>query len=77
MATVNFSVPKEVKVAFNKAFSGENKSAMIARLMHEAVQERERQQRRTLVIDALLKLRSKAPTISTAALRAARLKDRP
>ena len=28
MATVNFSVPDEVKEAFNQAFEGENKSAM-------------------------------------------------
>ena len=30
MATVNFSVPDEVKVAFDKAFSGQNKSAVVA-----------------------------------------------
>jgi hypothetical protein len=28
MATVNFSVPDEVKESFNQAFEGENKSAM-------------------------------------------------
>ena len=30
MATVNFSVPADVKNAFNKAFEGENKSAVLA-----------------------------------------------
>ncbi len=33
MATVNFSVPTQVKESFNRAFEGENKSAIIARLM--------------------------------------------
>ena len=33
MATMNFSIPDDVKDAFNRAFEGENKSAVIARLM--------------------------------------------
>ena len=33
MATMNFSIPDDVKEAFNKAFEGENKSAVITRLM--------------------------------------------
>jgi hypothetical protein len=45
MATVNFSVPDEVKEAFNNAFHGQNKSAIIADLMHEAVERFERKQR--------------------------------
>ena len=46
MATVNFSVPDDVKEAFNRAFAAENKSAVIARLMREAVDEVERQRQR-------------------------------
>ncbi|MFA6094978.1 MAG: hypothetical protein WC757_03790 [Candidatus Paceibacterota bacterium] len=38
MATVNFSVPDEVKNAFNSAYQGQNKSAVIAELMMEAVE---------------------------------------
>ena len=34
MATVNFSVPDDVKTAFfDKAFGGQNKSAILAELM--------------------------------------------
>jgi len=33
VATVNFSVPDEVKEAFNQTFEGQNKSAIIAALM--------------------------------------------
>ena len=38
MVTVNFSVPDDVKEAFNEAFEGRNKSAIIADLMREAVE---------------------------------------
>ena len=44
MATVNFSVPEDVKNAFNETFRNRNKSAIIADLMREAV-ERERDNR--------------------------------
>ena len=37
MATVNFSVPEDVKAAFNETFRGQNKSTIIAELMREAV----------------------------------------
>jgi hypothetical protein len=46
MATVNFSVPDEVKTAFDAAFAGRNKSAVIAELMRRAVDEQARQARR-------------------------------
>ena len=43
MATMNFSIPDDVKEAFNKAFEGENKSAVVARLMRRRRRgERER-----------------------------------
>jgi metal-responsive CopG/Arc/MetJ family transcriptional regulator len=56
MATVNFSVPEEIKKAFQETFSKENRSAIIARLMQEAVEDRKRQERRAAAIDALLDL---------------------
>jgi hypothetical protein len=43
MATVNFSAPQEVKEAFNKTFAGKNKSAIIAKLMSDAVDQAMRQ----------------------------------
>lgn len=48
MATVNFSVPEKVKEAFNRTFKDENKNAVLARLMRQAVDERRRQKRRAL-----------------------------
>ena len=46
MATVNFSVPEEVKKTFNRAFAGANKSAIVAQLMRDAVEARRREERR-------------------------------
>lgn len=50
MATVNYSVPDEVKDAFNDTFAGRNKSAIVADLLREAV---EREKRRKAHVDAL------------------------
>ncbi|MHC4073373.1 MAG: hypothetical protein ACYTGS_15290 [Planctomycetota bacterium] len=77
MATVNFSVPDEIKKAFNKAFAGENKSAILARLMRQAVQDRRRRQQRAAAIDALLKLRKRQRPVTDGQIRKARQKGRP
>ena len=77
MATVNFSVPEEVKQKFNKAFAGKNKSQVVAELMMRAVEERQVQKRRTKAIEGLLKLRSKKSGFSDAEIRAAREYGRP
>lgn len=77
MATMNFSIPDKVKEAFNEAFAGRNKSAVIAHLMEEAVEEERRTARRALAVDALLGLREKAPPATDGAIRRARERDRP
>ena len=48
MSTVNFSVPEDVKDAFNTVFEGQHKSVVIADLMREAVEGDQR--RRPFVI---------------------------
>lgn len=77
MATVNFSVPEEVKRAFNEEFEGENKSAVIADLMRDAVAERRRRARRSRAIEALLELRRQQPPADEAEVRKARQEGRP
>ena len=72
MATVSFSVPDEVKEAFNQAFEGQNKSAIIAELMRRAVDEAERRRSRTAAIRRLGGRREKRPTANDAALGKAR-----
>jgi hypothetical protein len=77
MATINFSVPEMVKRAFNKAFAGENKSAVLTRLMCQAVDERRRQARRAKAVDELLKLRVGASPASDSVIRRTRGAGRP
>src|ERR1041384_3267526 len=77
MSTVNFSVPEEVRDAFDAAFAGENKSAVIARLMVQAVEERKRQKRRAVLFRQLTADRDKRPRATGARLAAARRKGRP
>lgn len=72
MATVNFSVPEEVKAAFDAAFGGQNKSAVIASLMRRAVDENARAARRAQLFDALTSRRGKRPTVASSGLRQAR-----
>lgn len=76
MATVNFSVPEQVKKLFNAAFSGK-KSQVIADLMVKAVEERRGQKRRTKAIDALLTVRRRTLAVSDVQIRAARQRGRP
>ena len=77
MATVNFSVPDDVKRAFNEAFGGQNKSAVLARLMRQAVEEQRRALRRAAAVDALLKLRRRQRPVTDRAVRKARGTGRP
>ncbi len=66
MATISFSVPEDIKQAFQEAFANDNKSAVIARLMQQAVEEKKRQQRRAAAIDALLDFRRQQKPVSDA-----------
>jgi hypothetical protein len=77
MATVNFSVPEEIKDAFQRTFAGENWSAIIARLMQEAVEERQREQRRAAAIDAVIELRRHQAPASDEEIAEARRAGRP
>lgn len=77
MATVNFSVPSEIREAFDAAFAGENKSAVIAKLMARAVEERARKTRRADLYRRLTADRSKRPSVSSTQMAKARVKGRP
>jgi hypothetical protein len=77
VATVNFSVPDDLKDAFNATFAGQNKSAVIAGLMREAIEREARRRRSVEAIDRILAERADAPARTTAQLLAARRKGRP
>ena len=72
MPTVNFSVPEDVKNAFNDAFAHQNKSAIIAELMREAVERARRRQDSQDAWQRILARRQQAPAVSDAQVRAAR-----
>jgi hypothetical protein len=77
MATVNFSVPDEVKAAFDKAFGDENKSSIIAELMRRAVRERQLQIRRERLFRQLSSARANRPSLTGEEVRRARVAERP
>lgn len=72
MATVNYSVPDEVKELFNETFGNRNKSAIIAELMVRAVEEDRQQVRRARAVDRLLARRDEKEAVSREQIRAAR-----
>lgn len=77
MATMNFSIPDEIKEEFQRAFAHENRSAVVAQLLKQAVEERKRQQIRSAAIDALLELRREQAPVSDQEIAQARKADRP
>ena len=87
MGTMNFSIPDDVKDAFNEAFESENKSAIITDLMRQAlaararsdthVTEQERQQRFDAAVKRLEAARRSGPTYTDEQIRRARHEGRP
>ncbi len=77
MATVNFSVPDDVRDAFNSTFKDQNKSAVIAELMREAVERMQRRQRSHEAIDRILARHARTPVRSETELQSSRRKGLP
>jgi hypothetical protein len=77
MATVNFSIPDDLKQAFNEAFEDQNKSAIVAELMREAIARAERKARSRAAIERILKRRPSMPVVTEKAIRKARETGRP
>lgn len=73
MATVNFSVPDDIRQEFNQLFEKENKSAILTRLMQQAIEEeKKQQQRRQMAVDKILQLRATQTPVSAADIEQAR-----
>ena len=77
MATMNFSVPDEVKQAFDKTFKGHNKSAILTSMMRQAIVDVERVQRRERAAREILEERANGEPVSAHALDRARQAGRP
>ena len=84
MATMNFSIPDDVKEAFNEAFKDENKSAVLTSLMKRAIEERRRfgtEEERDARFEAAMKrideMRRGSRTYTDEEIRKAREESRP
>lgn len=77
MATMNFSIPDDVKAAFNREFANRNKSALVAELMRRAVAEAEQQRRREQAFRLLTEARDERPVLDGESARTAREAGRP
>lgn len=76
MGSVNYSVPDDVKDAFNETFKAQNKSAVIAELMREAVERERRRRQHQQAAERILKRREHAPVVSEPAVHKARTAGR-
>ena len=76
MSTVNFSVPDDVKAKFDRVFDGQNKSAVIADLMRNAVAEVARRERREEIFRVLTRRGARRPIVSDRRIRAVRTAGR-
>jgi hypothetical protein len=77
MATMNFSVPDDVKERFNRIFAGANKSAIVTALLREAVERAERRARSDEAIGRILSRMDERPVVSQAEIDGAREAGRP
>lgn len=77
MPTMNFSVPEDVKRAFNTTFKGQNKSAVLTQLMRVAIAQEQEQRLREAAANRILRRLGTAPVRSARQLSAAREAGRP
>ena len=72
MSTLNISLPEALKQRFFDTFPNENKSALIARLMDEAIERAERERAGREAVRRILTRRAESPPLTEAAFRKAR-----
>ena len=65
MATMNFSIPENVKERFNQTFASANKSAVVTRLLEEAIERAERKQKSDEAVKRILAIRETTPPCTT------------
>ena len=86
MTIMTIRIPDEVAQAFDKAYEGEDKDAVIAQLIRDCRLKRRREPRRKRkkrpgrrreAVDAILALRKQPPYFSDAEIKQAREEGRP
>lgn len=64
MATMNFSLPDELKARFDARFAGRNKSAVLAACLEAALAEEELKAQRREAFASLQRLRDTLPRVN-------------
>ncbi|WPL17361.1 hypothetical protein Thiowin_02368 [Thiorhodovibrio winogradskyi] len=77
MTAIQFKVPDQVEQAFNAVFADQDKDAIIADLMRQAIARAESQGQRHKAISRILDRRTRAPIRTEADIAAARREGRP
>jgi len=77
MSAVHFTVPDELKNAFNATFAEQDKNTMITDLMREAVERAKYRKQRHEAIRRILDRRSRALVRSESEIAAVRREGRP
>jgi hypothetical protein len=72
VAKLNFSLPEEVKQAFNEAFADENKSAVLTRLILQAIEDKKQEQRRRDAYERIVARKAQAPVMTASEIKAFR-----
>lgn len=76
MTSLNISLPEDLKRRFFDAFPNENKSALIARLIDEAIERAERERSSRDAAERILARRREAPALTEATFRRLREEGR-
>lgn len=77
MATMNFSIPDDVKDRFNRIFANANKSAIVTQLLEEAIERAERKKQCDEAIHRIKSRWDQRTVVSEEELRQAREEGRP
>jgi hypothetical protein len=83
MTIMTIRIPDDVKEAFDKAFEGEDKDAIIAQFIREGLaakaktSEEDAARHRREAVDEILRLRKQPPYFSDAQIKQAREEGRP
>lgn len=77
MATMNFSIPDDIEERFNQLFADADKSAVITRLMEDAIERAGRKQRRDQAAQRILARMGQRTLVGEEEIRQARDAGRP
>ncbi|MEW5962052.1 MAG: hypothetical protein AB1749_00670 [Pseudomonadota bacterium] len=77
MATMNFSIPDDVKQRFNELFKDRNKSEIVVKLMRRAIEDEERRRRDVSLVERMRQMREKSPGFTAEQIKKAREDGRP